>query len=58
MIPEKAQNAQIKKKFITRIEQMGANIKIFSAHSARFGAIITFWDKIYTPDVERKPSLG
>ena len=28
---------------------MGANIKIFSARSARFGAIIKFRDKIYTP---------
>ena len=33
----------------THIVQIGANIKIFSAHSARFGAIIKFWDKIYTP---------
>ena len=29
--------------------QNGANIKIFSVRSVRFGAILKFWDKIYTP---------
>ena len=29
--------------------QIGANIIIFSAHSACSGAILKFWDKIYTP---------
>ena len=31
--------------------RIGANIKIFNLHSARYGAILKFRDKIYTPDI-------
>ena len=50
MIQEVAQNVKLLKIYITRIVQIGANIKIFSARSARFEAIIKFRDKIYTPE--------
>jgi len=31
---------------------MGANLKIFSARSGRYGAILRFRDKIYTPGID------
>ena len=49
IIQKIAQNVQILKYCITRRVRLGANIKIFSALSACFGAILKFWDKIYTP---------
>ena len=43
---------QILKYCITRSVRIGANIKIFSALSACFGAILKFRDKIYTPVIK------
>ena len=51
MIQKRAQNGQILRYFIAcnvQIE-LGAIIKIFIARLLRFGAIIKFRDKIYTP---------
>ena len=46
MIQQRAQNWQNLRYFIARNVQIGGNYKNF-----HFGAIIKFWDKIYTPTI-------